>query len=98
MAKFIMLVSYTDHGVQHFKEFEARMRHARHGAAELGITIDAFYLTMGEHDAVIVVDAPDARTAAKMALVNASNGRVRTITMPAFTEEETAAIAAELPA
>jgi uncharacterized protein with GYD domain len=97
MPKFIMLMKYTDEGVQHFKTFQARMDHARKGAAELGVTIDAFYLTMGEYDAVVAIDAPDARTAAKLALINATNGRVRTHTMAAFSEDEAGAIASELP-
>ena len=41
--------------------------------------------------------APDDRTAAKLSLVNAANGRVRIQTMPAFTEAETVALAGELP-
>ncbi|MCU1504043.1 MAG: hypothetical protein JWM12_3397 [Ilumatobacteraceae bacterium] len=98
MGKFVMLIRYTDEGVRDFKGFRQRIAHARKGAAELGVTIDAFYLTMGEHDAVVVFDAPDARTAAKLSLINAANGRVRAVTMPAFTEDEAAEIAAELPA
>jgi len=98
MAKFVMLIRYTDEGVRHFKDFRQRIDHARKGATELGVTIDAFYLTMGEYDAVVTVDAPDARTAAKLSLINAANGRVRTVTMPAFSEQEAAEIAGELPA
>lgn len=98
MAKFILLIRYTDEGVRHFHEFRARMEHARRGAEELGVKIDSFHLTMGEYDAVVTVDAPDARTAAKLSLINAANGRVRTVTMPAFSEEEAAEIADELPA
>lgn len=98
MAKFVMLIRYTDEGVKHFKEFQTRMGHARRGAEELGVQIESFHLTMGEYDAVVLVEAPDARTAAKLSLINAANGRVRTVTMPAFTEEETAQLAGELPA
>ena len=98
MAKFVMLIRYTDEGVQHFKEFHSRMGHARRGAEELGVTIESFHLTMGDYDAVVVFDAPDARTAAKLSLINAANGRVRTVTMPAFTEDETTELASELPA
>jgi uncharacterized protein with GYD domain len=98
MARFVMLIRYTDEGVRHFKDFRSRMDHARRGAEELGVTIQSFHLTMGEYDAVVLFDAPDARTAAKLSLINASNGRVRTITMPAFSEDEAAELASELPA
>ncbi len=97
MPKFITLISYTDEGVQHFKDFEKRMRHARLGAEELGIAIDGFYLTMGRHDAVVVLDAPSAAAVAQLMLTNAANGRIRSETLAAFTEEETATIAAALP-
>jgi len=98
MPKYISLINYTDEGVRNFKEFAERLENARRGAGELGVTLDAYYLTMGRYDAVVIVDAPDNRTAAKLALVNAANGRVRTETLVAFTEAETAALADELPA
>ena len=97
MAAFVSLISYTDDGVQNFKDFGQRMEHARHGAAELGVTIESFHLTMGRYDAVVIFDAPDAETAAKLALVNAANGRVRTETMAAFSEADTERIAESLP-
>jgi uncharacterized protein with GYD domain len=98
MGKFVMLIRYTDEGIRDFKGFRQRIEHARKGAAELDVTIDSFHLTLGDYDAVVIFDAPDARTAAKLSLINAANGRVRAVTMPAFSEEETAAIANELPA
>jgi uncharacterized protein with GYD domain len=97
MPTYVMLINYTDAGIQHFKAIGDRLAHARQGAAELGATLEAFYLTMGAYDAVAIVNAPDQRTAAKMSLVNAANGRVRIQTMAAFTEEETVQLAGELP-
>ena len=97
MPKFVMLIRYTDEGVRHFKDFRSRLDHARRGADELGVTVESFHLTMGEYDAVAVIDAPDLKTAAKLSLINAANGRVRTVTMPAFNEEESAELASELP-
>jgi uncharacterized protein with GYD domain len=98
MATYVMLISYTDTGIQHFKAIGDRLEHARRGAAELGATLSAFYLTMGPYDAVAIVEAPDDETAAKLSLVNASNGRVRLQTMRAFTEPEVVRLAGELPA
>jgi uncharacterized protein with GYD domain len=98
MPTYVMLISYTDTGIQHFKTIGDRLAHARQGATELGATLEAFYLTMGAYDAVAIVRAPDDETAAKMSLVNAANGRVRIQTMRAFTEEETVRLAGELPA
>ena len=97
MAKFVMLIRYTDEGVRHFKEFRSRLEHARRGAEELGVRIDSFYLTMGEYDAVVTIDAPDMKTAAQLSLINAANGRIRSVTMPAFSESEAAELADAFP-
>ena len=44
-----------------------------------------------------IFDAPDTATAAKLSLINAANGRVRTETLVAFSEDESVAIAESLP-
>ena len=97
MAKFVMLINYTDKGILHFQQFAQRMEHARQGAKELGASIESFHLTMGSYDAVVIFEAPDDETAARLALTNAANGRVRTTTMRAFDEAETIAIGEQLP-
>ena len=97
MPTFVSLINYTDHGVQNFKDFAQRMEHAHRGAAELGVTINSFHLTMGRYDALVIFEAPDTETAAKLALINAANGRVRTETMAAFSESDTVGIAESLP-
>ena len=97
MARYVLLIQYTDEGIQHFKAIGSRLEHARRGAAELGVQLQDFYLTMGEFDAVALVDAPNDETVAKLSLINAANGRVRIRTMRAFTEEETVRLASELP-
>ena len=57
----------------------------------------AFYLTMGQYDAVAVIEAPDDETAAKGALITASAGNVSTETLRAFTEQEAIALVQSLP-
>jgi hypothetical protein len=48
----------------------------------------AFYLTMGQYDAVVINEAPDDQTVARLALAAAGRGNVRTETLRAFTENE----------
>lgn len=97
MAKYVMLINYTDKGIEHFHEFPERMKHARIGAEKLGVTIDSYHLTMGAFDAIVIIDAPDDETAARLAITNGANGRVRTTTMRAFSEEETVKLTEKLP-
>ncbi len=52
------------------------------------MTIGDFYLTTGQYDLVIVVEAPDDATLAKVLLAQASKGGIRTTTLHAFSEAE----------
>ena len=95
MAKYVALINFTDEGMRRQQdasgqaarttEREARMK-------ELGITQDAAYLTMGPYDRVGIFDAPSDEAMAKFALWVGSRGSVRTLTMRAFTQEESANI------
>ena len=96
MATFIILGSYTAQGITNIKESPGRLDAAREGLGALGVTIKDFYLTMGEHDIVAVVDAPDAATAAKGILTLGMAGNVSTVTMAALTEDEFRQVVSEL--
>jgi uncharacterized protein with GYD domain len=52
---------------------------------------------MGRFDVVLIIEAPDRETVAKVILETTSRGAVTTETVPAFTEEEYRKIIAELP-
>jgi len=57
----------------------------------------AFYLVTGQYDAVVVSEAPDDETVAKLALTVGSLGAIRTETPRAYTEDEYRNIIAALP-
>ena len=57
----------------------------------------SYYLTFGAFDFVSVLETPDAETAARLVLAIGAQGNVRTTTMLAFTEDETAAITSSMP-
>ncbi len=48
----------------------------------------SYYLTLGQFDAVIIAEAPDDETVAKLVMKTAGAGNVRTTTMRAFDEAE----------
>lgn len=97
MAKFISLVKYTATGIQNIKESPKRLDAVKQLCKSMGAKVDAFYLTMGSYDIVLIVDAPDAETAAKMILTVTSGGAVTTETLTAFSEKEYRKIISELP-
>jgi uncharacterized protein with GYD domain len=96
MARYIMLVNWTDQGIRNVKESPKRLDAARSAAKGIGGDIKDFYMTMGDHDMVVVIDAPTDEAMAKFALVLGGGGNVRTKTLKAFSETEYRAIIGSL--
>jgi len=97
MPTYVTLVHYTEQGVKTFKDLPARLEDTRKAGEAAGAKLIAFYLTMGQYDAVLISDAPDDETVAKLALAAGGRGNVRTETLRAFTEDEARRLAEQLP-
>ena len=97
MSAYIILVRYTQQGVQNIKESPARLDAAKKAFQAMGAELKQWFLVMGQYDAVVVAEAPDDETTAKLALAIGSLGSVRTETLRAFTEDEYRKIIAALP-
>ncbi|MFQ6015249.1 MAG: GYD domain-containing protein [Anaerolineae bacterium] len=97
MATYVILVNYTQQGIQNIKESPNRLDAAKEAFRAAGAEIKAFYLVLGRYDIVVIAEAPDDETAAKLALTIGSGGAVRTETLRAFTEDEYRQIIAALP-
>lgn len=97
MASFVILGNQTDQGIANMKEMPNRLTAVRQQLEAAGGRLIAYYMTLGAYDFVAVVELPDADAYARWALAAAALGNVRTTTMQAFTEEETAGIIASLP-
>jgi len=74
-----------------------RLEEAKKRAKERGGEIKAFYLTMGQYDAVLISELPSDEEAAIGVLGAASMGFIRTETMRAFSEAEWKKMVAALP-
>jgi uncharacterized protein with GYD domain len=61
---------------------------ARQLCRQHGAEITEFYMTMGTHDLVIIIDAPNDEEFAKLAISIAKGGNIRTTTLKAFGEDE----------
>lgn len=97
MPTYITLLSWTEQGIKNVKDSPARLDAAKDAFSSMGAEIKEFYLVTGQYDMVIVTEAPDGETVAKLALATASQGAVRTVTLRAFPEDEYRKIIAELP-
>jgi uncharacterized protein with GYD domain len=88
MPTYITLLNWTQQGIEQVKESPSRLDAVKSMYREMGGEVKGFYLVMGRYDAVVITEAPDDETAAKIALALGSKGRVRTETLRAFNEDE----------
>lgn len=88
MPTYIAMLKWTAQGAKDVKQSPSRLDAARKGFQAAGVTMKQFYMVMGRHDLVMVVEAPDDATLAKAMLGAASQGSVTSETCRAFTEEE----------
>lgn len=96
MARYVVLFDWTDQGVRNAKDSVKRVGQAREAFQKVGITIESIYWTLGSHDLVGVITAPDGETLAAALLQLAGAGNVRSTTLRAFDEAEFGALLGKL--
>ncbi len=87
MSTYIALVNWTDQGIKAVKDSPKQLDAAREMARRYGCEIGDAYLTIGAHDMVVKIEAPDDEAAAKVMLSLGAGGNIRTTTLKAFPEE-----------
>jgi uncharacterized protein with GYD domain len=97
MPTFMMSLNWTDQGIRAVKDSPKRSEDARELAKKVGVEIKHLYLTSGDTDLVIFVDAPSGDNVAKFALAVSSLGNVRTRTVRAWSADEYRKLISELP-
>jgi len=88
MPHYVTLLRFTHEGMTRIKESPTRLDAARKAAEKVGGKVHAFYLTMGQHDAVILSEFPNDEAVAKFSLSAGALGNITTETLRAFTEVE----------
>ena len=97
MPTYISLVNWTDQGIRTVKESPQRLDAFKKGVEAAGGKVNAFYLTMGRCDMVVIVEAPSDEAAAAVMLSVGRLGNVRTETLKAFPDAEYRDIIAKIP-
>jgi len=90
MARYLWKVSYTVDGA---KGLLAEGGTARRATVEqmtesMGGKLEAFYFALGEDDAYVIAEAPDATDAAAVSLAVAAAGGARLTSVQLLTAEE----------
>ena len=97
MPTYISICSLTDQGIRNMKDLSRRLQNAEQTFAQMGALLREVYLVMGQYDYVVVAEAPDDETMARISLALAGQGNVRTQTMRAFDRKEMLRLVEGLP-
>ncbi len=84
MHTFIALLNFTDGGIQNLRDSPHRADMFMEVAERAGARVREVYWTLGNHDGVLIIEAPDDETAAAVLLSLGSSGNVRIKTLRAF--------------
>jgi uncharacterized protein with GYD domain len=88
MAAFISTVKFTQQGIKAIGETTKRAAAVKATGKKLGVKVTDIYWTLGDHDGVLIFDAPDDATATSFLLQVGAAGNVHTTTFRAFTAAE----------
>jgi uncharacterized protein with GYD domain len=88
MPRYVSIIDWTDRGIANFRDTVDRYEAAQQQFERLGVRFTDVYWTLGEHDLVAVLEAPDDETATAAMLAVGSQGNIRTKTMRAFSRDE----------
>ncbi len=100
MPKYLLHASYTPDGIKGLvKDGGTKRQSAAKGLVEsLGGKLEAFYFAFGEHDAIAIVELPDASAAAAASMAIGSTGIVSGKITVLLTPEEMDRAAKKSPA
>jgi uncharacterized protein with GYD domain len=96
MPEYVALINWTDQGVRDFKDTVDRYEAAENQFQSLGVHFTNIWWTLGAHDIVATIDAPDDETLAAALLSVAAQGNIRTTTLRAFTREQARSIISKM--
>lgn len=88
MATFITTVKFTAQGLKAIDQTTRRAAALEAAAEKLGVKVTNIYWTLGDHDGVLIFDAPDDETATALLLQLGAMGNLQTTTCRAFTATE----------
>ena len=93
MARYIILINWTDQGIKGYKDTVRRAADATGMAGKMGGSFNVYW-TLGSHDIVAIAEFPDDEAATAFLLRLSSLGNIRTQSMRAFDSREMQAIVA----
>ncbi|TMK54750.1 MAG: GYD domain-containing protein [Actinobacteria bacterium] len=88
MPVYIQLMKWTEQGRKNAESLPDRVEAVQKKVGDMGVKVIGHYLTMGQYDQIVISEAPDDETVAKVTMMVAGRGNVATETVRAFTMDE----------
>ena len=88
MARYVLLLKWTEQGIKNVKDTVKRAASARQAFEKAGARMGECVWTLGPYDLVLMAEAPDDETITAIAISLGKLGNVTTTTMRAFNETE----------
>jgi uncharacterized protein with GYD domain len=88
MARYIMLSTLGPEGAATIRDHPERIRAVAAEVEAMGVKVIEQYALLGPYDFCNILEAPDDKTMAKVALALGARGTVKTLTIPAIPVEE----------
>ena len=88
MPTFIMLSTLGPEGAATLADHPERLREVNSEVEAMGVKVLQQFALLGPYDFCNVLEAPNERVMAKVALILGARGTVKTLTMPAVPVDE----------
>ena len=88
MATYVMLTTLTDEGRKTLKSNPQRLQEVNKEVEAMGVKILSQYAVLGPYDFINILEAPDNKTVARVAVELGARGTLHTITLAAMTVDE----------
>ena len=88
MAQYVLLTNWTEQGVRAAKDTVKRVAAAKQAWEKFAVRIKEFYWTLGNHDCVVICEAPNDEAITAACIQLGTVGNARTQTLRAFNEGE----------
>jgi uncharacterized protein with GYD domain len=90
--QYVILWSWTDQGIRNVKDTIKRAEAFKAEIQKAGGKANGFYYTSGQYDGIVIAEAPSDDVIMSCLLSLESKVNVRTTTLKAFSESETAKV------
>jgi uncharacterized protein with GYD domain len=97
MSTYIVLINFTQQGLQNVHESPHRAAAFKAAAKKIGVKVREVFWTLGSYDGVLIFEAESDKAATSATLALSSLGNVHTQTLRTFTAPEFADIVKKSP-